>query len=143
MSERETFYLSADNVRAIYSMEVAPRITDPDARGLRSLSVLQTACAYPKTTVGGREVFATIYEKAAALYYAIDHAQAFKKGNKRTAYASLVYFLAGNGIRFEPDVYFAGALMAVALNIDYDAEDIKLFGEYVKKLCKRIVMFPY
>nr|WP_242089280.1 Fic family protein [Curtobacterium sp. DN_7.5] len=48
---------------------------------------------------GGHLVHATLWTQAASLLHAIDRAQAFGDGNKRTAWFSTAAFLRANGFR--------------------------------------------
>ncbi len=54
-------------------------------------------------TFDGKDVYISIEEKAANLFYFIVKNHAFTDGNKRIAAAVFIYFLARNGILYRPD----------------------------------------
>jgi death-on-curing protein len=70
------------------------------AEGVRDEGLLLSALARP---MGG--YYADLIEEAAALWESLAMNHGFVDGNKRVAFASLVVFLAANGIRLtaEPD----------------------------------------
>jgi death-on-curing family protein len=53
------------------------------------------------TGFGGRELYPTITEKAAALWYKIATNQVFRNGNKRTALLAAIYFMGINFYTFD------------------------------------------
>lgn len=88
------------------------------------------------TVAGGHEVFHNVFDKAVALYYALDHRQAFRKGNKRTAFYSMYAFLWLNGKRFDPEpkgMLAASALIAV--RHDYNRHDMRAFSKWIQSMC--------
>lgn len=70
-------------------------------RGIRDLNLLQSAIARPRASFGGEELYRTIWLKAAALIHSLILNHPFVDGNKRTALAVGVRFLAINGLRFQ------------------------------------------
>ncbi|MGN8049535.1 type II toxin-antitoxin system death-on-curing family toxin [Curtobacterium sp. 22159] len=60
---------------------------------------LEGAVGRPMSGFGGHLVHATLWTQAGALLHAIDRAQAFEDGNKRTAWFSTIAFLRANGFR--------------------------------------------
>src|SRR5437868_2751680 len=67
-------------------------------RGLRDLGLLQSALAQPAATFGGNYLHTDIYEMAAAYLFHLARNHAFVDGNKRTALACCLVFLAYNRI---------------------------------------------
>jgi len=61
--------------------------------GLRDARLLHAAVARPFATFGGRELYPTDFEKAAALFHSLIKSHPFMDGTKRTAFASALYFL--------------------------------------------------
>ncbi|MBP8252316.1 MAG: type II toxin-antitoxin system death-on-curing family toxin [Herpetosiphon sp.] len=61
---------------------------------------LATALAVPQQSMFGVDLYPEIEHKAAALFDALVHGHCFSDGNKRTAFLSMVEFLARNGITF-------------------------------------------
>ena len=61
------------------------------------LNLLDSALQNPRQTFGGKDLYATLEEKAAILYYGLNKNHPFRNGNKRIATASLLTFLYING----------------------------------------------
>ena len=70
-------------------------------QGLRDLGLLESAVMRPQATFGGDDLYPTIELKAAALVQSLLLNHVFVDGNKRTALATLEYFLYLNGIEIE------------------------------------------
>ena len=62
-------------------------------------ALLDSALQLPKATYGGQELYKTLEEKAAALYYSLTKNHAFENGNKRIAIVTMITFLGINGYR--------------------------------------------
>ena len=62
---------------------------------------LESAVAQPKMTFGGRELYPSLIEKAAALGFSIILNHPFVDGNKRTGHASMEIFLVLNGFEID------------------------------------------
>lgn len=61
------------------------------------LRLLDSALQNPRQTFGGKDLYPTLEEKAAILYYGLNKNHPFRNGNKRIATASLLTFLYING----------------------------------------------
>ena len=61
--------------------------------GLREATMLHSAVARPFAAFGGEELYATDFEKAAALFHSLIKSHPFMDGTKRTAFAATLYFL--------------------------------------------------
>ena len=87
-------YLSAEDILVIHA-----RIIDETggSHGIRDLHRLASIAERPKMQFGGRELYPTLFDKAAAYFEsaAMDHP--FIDGNKRTAVAIAARFLFLNG----------------------------------------------
>ena len=70
------------------------------SHGVRDLGLLVSSCERPKTSIGGQEMYPTIFEKAAVLLEALARYHVFLDGNKRTAFASSMRLLEMNGYVF-------------------------------------------
>ncbi len=85
------------------------------AQGLRDLAALESAVAQPQQTFEGRDLHATIPQKAAALGYSLILNHGFLDGNKRIGHAAMEVFLLLNGYEFQADVNDAeSTILAVA-----------------------------
>lgn len=65
--------------------------------GVRSPELLDSAVARPLASFGGRELYPTLIEKAAALGHSLIQNHPFHDGNKRTGAGALTMFLGRNG----------------------------------------------
>ncbi len=65
--------------------------------GIRDASGLESALAQPRQTFGGKDLYPTLAEKAAALGHSLVQNHPFMDGNKRTAHAAMEVFLLLNG----------------------------------------------
>jgi death on curing protein len=65
--------------------------------GIRDVAGLESALAQPRQTFGGKDLYPTIAEKAAALGHSLVQNHPFLDGNKRTAHAAMEVFLLLNG----------------------------------------------
>lgn len=54
-------------------------------------------------TFGGQEIYPSVEEKAAMLLYLVTKNHSFSDGNKRIAATLFLWFMAGNGILYNPD----------------------------------------
>ena len=61
------------------------------------LNLLDSALQNPRQTFGGKDLYTTLEEKAAILYWGMNKNHPFRNGNKRIATASLLVFLFING----------------------------------------------
>ena len=74
------------------------------AIGVLSLGALESALAQPRMTFGGRELYPTIADKAAALGHSLIQNHPFLDGNKRTGHAAMEVFLFINGFEIQSSV---------------------------------------
>jgi len=70
--------------------------------GLEKDKGLQGALAAIMQSVGGRDAYASLEEKAAHLLYFVTKDHAFVDGNKRIAAALFLWFLEKNGVLYDP-----------------------------------------
>jgi death on curing protein len=67
--------------------------------GVRDLGLVDSAVARPQACFGGVEAYPSVHLKAAALLQSLVGNHAFVDGNKRAAFASLLFFYDLNGLR--------------------------------------------
>ena len=67
--------------------------------GVRDLGLIDSAVARPNAAFGGVEAYPSLHLKAAALLESLAGNHALVDGNKRTAFASLLFFYDLNGMR--------------------------------------------
>ena len=87
-------YPTLDEVVAIHF-----RVTEKTggSQGVRNWDLLSSALGRPQATFGGEDLYPDIFSKAAALVQSLSSNHPFVDGNKRTALATLEYFLYLNG----------------------------------------------
>lgn len=74
------------------------------ALGVLNLGALESALAQPRMTFGGRDLYPSIADKAAALGYSLIQNHPFLDGNKRTGHAAMEVFLVLNGFEIQSSV---------------------------------------
>lgn len=72
--------------------------------GVKDNGLLESACARPRTSLGGIEKYGTLPEKMAALFHSLTKNHAFHNGNKRTALVTLLTSLYRNDYHLKSDV---------------------------------------
>lgn len=87
-------FLTAEQALFIHSRLI---VETGGAHGLRDLGLLQSAIARPQTTFDGREMYPSLFEKAAALLDSLVNNHPFVDGNKRTGIVCVGMFLRLNG----------------------------------------------
>ncbi len=73
------------------------------SQGIRDIGRLESAVATQTQHVFGKELYSSVFEKAAALTKGIIADHAFVDGNKRTGVMLAIIFLERNGIKTEID----------------------------------------
>ena len=71
--------------------------------GIRDLSVLESAINRPYATFDGIDLYPTIQHKAAAIFQSILINHPFLDGNKRTAFAMMLYVLKAKPLVLKAD----------------------------------------
>ena len=71
--------------------------------GIRDAGLLHSAIAVPQASFGGEYLHADLFEMAAAYLYHIVQNHPFFDGNKRTAAAAAIIFLAMNDVQLRAD----------------------------------------
>ena len=74
------------------------------ALGVLNLGTLESALAQPRMTFGGKDLYPSMIEKAAALGYSLIQNHPFLDGNKRTGHAATEVFLFLNGFEIRSSV---------------------------------------
>lgn len=87
-------YVSIEQVYQIHQLIV---IRAGTKAGVRDFALLHSAVERPKVTWGGRDLYKTIFDKAAALLQSLCMNHPFTDANKRTAWAATHKFMWDNG----------------------------------------------
>ena len=136
MPERGLLYLDVEGVIAIHAEVLAAHGGSP---GLRDAGLLESAVAAPRASFGGEPLIKEPLEVAAAYLFYICRNHAFVDGNKRTALAAALVFLAHNGLLADSglparnaDAWESLVLDVAASRIDRDETTARL-----RKLLRR------
>lgn len=91
-------YLPPEEILVIHA-----RILDKSggAHGVRDMNLLGSIAERPKMQIGGRDLYPTVFDKAAVYFGSCARHHAFVDGNKRTAIAIVARFLYVNGYTFK------------------------------------------
>jgi death-on-curing protein len=74
-------YLTVEQVMRIHARSIAQFGGDA---GVRDLGLIDSAVAQPRASFGGKDLYPTLAEKAAALAFSLVKNHPFADGNKRT-----------------------------------------------------------
>lgn len=120
-------YLNKEIVLEIHKLQIEEHGGDG---GVRDHNGLESAIAQPQASFDDEDLHPTVFDKAAAYAFYIAEAQALVDGNKRTALASALTFLALNGYEIPDDQpNFYDAMIGIGTH-KFDKEDISnLFRE--------------
>lgn len=102
-------------------------------QGIRDFTLLHSAMERPRASFGGRDLYPTIFLKAAALMHSFVNNHAFADANKRTAFSCTTRFLHLNGYKLG-----AGRKAIIKLTMDVEAKKLNL-DEIAKWLKKHAV----
>ncbi|MBI2476902.1 type II toxin-antitoxin system death-on-curing family toxin [Candidatus Uhrbacteria bacterium] len=95
-------------------------------------ALLESALNNPRQTFGGRDLYQTIENKAAILYYSLIKNHPFPNGNKRVATATMFVFLSvnnsapDNSVSMENIDYLTGLAIRVAKSSGSQEKDTLL-----------------
>ncbi|GGB62220.1 type II toxin-antitoxin system death-on-curing family toxin [Virgibacillus dakarensis] len=95
-------YLTFKEIAAI-SQYIIERFSPGEQIGIKSVELLDSAVHRPQQSAFGTDAYATVFEKAGALFESVAQNHAFHNANKRTAFLSLTQFLSYNGYDFQMD----------------------------------------
>ena len=71
------------------------------SQGVRDISLVESAVYRPQATYDGKDLYTTVFDKAAALLQSLLMNHPFVDGNKRTALSSAGLFLALNDYKLQ------------------------------------------
>lgn len=87
-------YLTVQEVLFIHDYVI---LETGGSHGVHSLGLLESAVARPQASYDGKDLYADLFTKAAALLESLARNHAFVDGNKRTAISATDSFLFANG----------------------------------------------
>ncbi len=94
------FHLTVEIVREIHQAAIRDF---GGSDGIRENALLESAVAAPQATFGGKAIYTSLSEIAAAYLYYLCKNHPFLDGNKRTALGACLVFLLLNGVETKPD----------------------------------------
>lgn len=124
-------YLSFEDILEIHSFIIDET---GGSHGLRDRGVLLAAIALPAQAMFGRELYPTIFVKAAVYIRNIIFSHPFIDGNKRTAMTAAAIFLEDNGYEFIAE---KGEIEQFALAVIHDRLDIEAIALWLKRHSKK------
>lgn len=102
--------------------------------GVRDFALLHSAVERPKATFGGKDLYPTLWAKAAALLQSLCMNHPFTDGNKRTAWTMTHKFLWMNGFILRSTRYEAADFMVM---VDNQKPDLKDIASWLKAHCAK------
>ncbi len=88
-------YLTLDEVMSLHRQILKQ---SGGTAGVRDSGSLESAIAQPMMTFGGKDLYPTLVDKAAALGFSLVMNHPFVDGNKRTGHAAMETFLVMNDL---------------------------------------------
>lgn len=83
-------------IHDVLVVKLWPGTQPVSASEFRSIELLESAVSRPFQSVCGQDAYPTLFEKAVALFHALNADHIFWNGNKRTAVLALDHFLIAN-----------------------------------------------
>lgn len=127
----EAVYLTFEQVLVIHDDQIERY---GGRHGLSDLSLLESAILRPQTTFGGKELYPSVFDKAAAMMHSLILNHPFEDGNKRTGSVSAIVFLEMNG--FILDVG-QDELVNVVLKVESKNWGVKELSNWLEKNSKK------
>ena len=93
-------YLTIREIAAMNTF-VIQQYSPGEQIGIKDHHLLESATFRPQSSVFGEDAYASLFEKAAALFESLAQNHAFFNGNKRTALLALAFFLQYNHYQFK------------------------------------------
>jgi death on curing protein len=119
-----TKYLTADQVIIFHDILLKKFGGLP---GIRDTNLLHSALESPKASFEGKEMYPSIYEKAAAYLYHLAKNHPFNDGNKRTSYVTALAFLKSNETPIKFKISDLESVVVATANGKLDKEHLTRF----------------
>ncbi|MBU9813397.1 type II toxin-antitoxin system death-on-curing family toxin [Rahnella sp. C60] len=111
--------------------------------GVKDRGLLESACARPFASAGGRDAFENIYDKGAALFHGIISNHCFFNGNKRAALLASLYFLSENNLwldRCDDEEMFEFTRRIAAHEItEKRTDELKVIADWLEKNSRKVI----
>lgn len=132
MSIKKIHFITIDQVLFIHDQMVK---RFGGSFGIRDMGLIESAVARPQASFGGKYLYNSIFDKAAALLQSLLKNHAFVDGNKRTALTSAGLFLKVNNYTLinnhKDEVEFA-------VKVDNGNLSVEEIAQWLKEHTKRI-----
>lgn len=102
--------------------------------GIRDFTLLHSAIVRPQASFGGKDLYPSIFDKAASLFHSLLLNHPFNDGNKRTALASCERFLNINGVEI---VTSQKEKIQFTLDIESKKLNLKSIAKWLKNHSKK------
>ena len=122
-----TKYLSTIQILAIHD-QLIKRFGG--SHGVRDIGLLESAVGRPQASFDGKDLYESIFDKAAALLQSLLKNHPFVDGNKRTALTSAGIFLKMNGYKLVND---HDNEVDFAMHVDNQNLTIEKIADWLKK----------
>lgn len=120
-------YLTPEQVLFIHSRVIAET---GGIHGVRDLGLLESAMARPQATFDGKELYADVFIKAAALMDSMVNNHPFADGNKRTGVMSAGLFLLINGYKLKTS---SGSMEVITMWVATKKVTIEKLAQWMRK----------
>ncbi len=121
-------YLRVEEILVIHDYQIE---RFGGAQGILNLPLLESAINRPITNISNKDMYESIYEKAAVLAYSIIINHPFVDGNKRTGMHSALTFLELNGYEVTLSQKMVGQIALDVVNKKMDLDNItSVFKKY-------------
>lgn len=101
-------------------------------KGIRDNHLLESALATPMTTLFQKEMYPTVFDKAACYLFFIVKNHPFLDGNKRTATACCLLFLESNGVEL---LYEEEKMIEFVVSVAEGKLDKDEISQYLRSFC--------
>lgn len=122
-------YLSIDESIEVHNSLVA---TYGGLQGIREHNLLESALAMPMTAMFNKDMYPSIFDKAACYLFFIATNHPFVDGNKRTATSCCLLFLQFNDIKLS---YKEDELIEFVVDIAQGKIDKVEISKYLRSIC--------
>lgn len=116
-------YLTVEEVISI-NIYLINRYSNKETAKVKEVGLLDSAINRPKQSAFGEDAYKTVIEKASALFHSLALNHSFHNANKRTAFTSMVQFLAYNGYHFTMDLDLAENFVVDVVNHKYNFDEV-------------------
>lgn len=120
-------YLTPEQVLFIHSRVIAET---GGIHGVRDLGLLESAVARPQATFDGKELYADVFIKAAALMDSLVNNHPFADGNKRTGVMSAGLFLLINEYKLKSS---SAGMVDITMRVAMKKVTIEKLAQWMKK----------